>query len=283
MSVSVVIQRFRDCKLLVDELAYVAVGGGDKSCGLLAYISFSSSTTESQVEQAASMLLNLPVLTTGLWGDGSSSTRSILALAAEEPSSCALVIVPQANLISKVKQGGKSIQYHGQINKEKGQELYAYFCEYLKGALLEAQCLKNSEELPDWYKKRRSFFVKQISNMQASPDTPPNELFGDASKYRAWDEQGFPIKDAEGGDLTKSQIKKLKKIYVAHCKRHTKWKEQQDKKDTSYTEQISGPPPAQWDECLDPSFCHFVAGSFGKRQGLEFRSDMGPFVHSFQV
>mmetsp|Transcript_36825 Transcript_36825/g.88808 ORF Transcript_36825/g.88808 Transcript_36825/m.88808 type:complete len:218 (-) Transcript_36825:376-1029(-) len=199
MSVSVVIQRFRDCKLLVDELAYVAVGGGDKSCGLLAYISFSSSTTESQVEQAASMLLNLPVLTTGLWGDGSSSTRSILALAAEESSSCALVIVPQANLISKVKQGGKSIQYHGQINKEKGQELYAYFCEYLKGALLEAQCLKNSEELPDWYKKRRSFFVKQISNMQASPDTPPQRTIWGCIKIQSVGRTRISYQRCRGG------------------------------------------------------------------------------------
>ena len=42
------------------------------------------------------------------------------------------------------------------------------------------------------------------------------------------------------------------------------------------------PPPSRWDNSLDPSFCHFLAGSFGKRQGLELHSDMGPFVHSFQ-
>ncbi|KAL7523567.1 hypothetical protein ACHAXR_000852, partial [Thalassiosira sp. AJA248-18] len=227
MSVSVVVQRFRECKLLIAESEYVTVGGGGDGCGILAYISFSSSTTISQVEHAAQTLLNLPILTTGLWGDGASSTKSILCLAAEANSLCSLVIVPQANLISKVKQNGKSIQYHGQINKKKGQELYDCFCDYLKGKLLEAQCLSNSQEVPQWYKSRRDFFEKKSNNNQSSsPSTPPNQLFRDESKYSEWDERGFPIKDAEGKELTKSQMKKLSKIYEAHCKRHNKWKEQ---------------------------------------------------------
>lgn len=283
MSVSVVVQRFRECKLLLLETEYVTVGGGATSCGILAYISFASSTTQSQVEQAAENLLNLPILTTGLWGDGESSTGSLLKLAAEAESTCSLVIVPQANLISKVKQGGKSIQYHGQINKEEGQKLYDYFCECLKGRLLEAQCLSRSnQDLPQWYKARRAFFEQQNNNKQASASTPPNQLFRDESKYSEWDERGFPIKDAEGKEPTKSQIKKLNKIWLGHCKRHNKWKEQHVE-DAVNEEQRSDPPPAQWDESLDPSFCQFVAGSFGKRQGLSFSSDMGPFVHSFQV
>lgn len=125
MSVSIVVQRFRKCRLLIDELKYVTVGGGgdDSGCGLLAYVSFASTATPSQVEQAARTLLNLPILTTGLWGDDGSSTMSVIALAAEPTSSASLVVVPQANMISKVKKDGKSIQYHGQIDKEKGREL----------------------------------------------------------------------------------------------------------------------------------------------------------------
>jgi len=121
--VSIVVQRFRQCKLLLNEEQWVTVGEEDNSsssCGLLAYISFGSSTSQSQVEAAAQTLLNLPVLTTGLWGD-SSSTQSILSLATASTSSCSLVIVPQANLISKVK--GKTIQYHGQIDKDSGEQL----------------------------------------------------------------------------------------------------------------------------------------------------------------
>ncbi len=84
MSVSIVVQRFRKCRLLIDELKYVTVGGGgdDSGCGLLAYVSFASTATPSHVEQAARTLLNLPILTTGLWGDdGSCGGTDILRLA----------------------------------------------------------------------------------------------------------------------------------------------------------------------------------------------------------
>ena len=184
---------------------------------------------------------------------------SVVALAAVPTSSASLVVVPQANLISKVKKEGKSIQYHGQIDKEEGRELYEYFCEYLMGTILEAQCSARSHELPRW--------------------------FQDESKYSKWDECGFPIKDAHGQNLTKSQLKKLNKIHEAHCKRYDKMKEGQENNDTldRSDEKPAVPPPSKWDDSLDPSFCHFLAGTFGKRQGLELHSDMGPFVHSFQV
>jgi hypothetical protein len=38
-----------------------------------------------------------------------------------------------------------------------------------------------------------------------------------------------------------------------------------------------------WQSALDPAFLHVVAGSFGKRQGLEMKSDMGPFCHVLQL
>ncbi len=296
-SVSIVVQRFRQCKLLINEEQWVTVGGAVEncnSCGLLAYISFASSTTLSQVETAAQTLLNLPVLTTGLWGD-ESCTQSILGLAAAASSSCSLVSVPQANLISKVKQQGKSIQYHGQIDKERGEELYDYFCSCIQGILLETQCETRSEDLPEWYIKRKAFLEQQSNGSQKkshSPATPPEEIFRDDLKYSEWDEKGIPTKDSEGNALTKSGIKKLNKLYEAHVKKHMKWKEEEEQKchNDCATEQscssrvtTEAPPVEQWDECLDETFCHFVKGSFGKRQGLEFCSDMGPFVHSFQV
>ena len=122
-----------------------------------------------------------------------------------------------------------------------------------------------------------------------SPSTPPEELFRDElSKYSEWDERGIPTKDAEGNALTKSGLKKLTKIYEAQKKKHIKWIEEQVKRgDGSRTSLDNvderGPPEEQWEESLDETFCHFVKGSFGKRQGVEFYSDMGPFVHSFQV
>lgn len=273
----------------------MSIGGDDdnsNSCGLLAYISFSSSTTHSQVETAAQTLLNLPVLTIGFWGDKESSTQSILSLAATStPSCCSLVIVPQANLISRVKQQGKSIQYHGQIDKERGEELYNYFCSCIQGILLETQCKTRSEELPEWYIRRKAFFEQQQSSKKShSPATPPGELFRDDLKYSEWDERGIPIKDSQGNALTKSGVKKLNKIIQVHTTKHIKWKEEQQECGNSDEQTCcpssvatEAPPVEQWDESLDETFCHFVKGSFGKRQGLEFCSDMGPFVHSFQV
>jgi hypothetical protein len=74
-------------------------------------------------------------------------------------------------------------------------------------------------------------------------------------------------------------------------KKHIKWKEEEQMcGNDCVSEQIclssaaaEAPPTEEWDGYLDGTFCHFVKGSFGKRQGLEFKSDMGPFVHAFQV
>ena len=43
------------------------------------------------------------------------------------------------------------------------------------------------------------------------------------SEYTAWDDEGFPLKDAEGEELTKSRGKKLKKDYEQQKKKHTAW------------------------------------------------------------
>lgn len=293
-SVSIVVQRFRQCKVLLDEKDWVTVGGGDDSCGLLVYISFASSTSVPQVETAAQTLLNIPVLTIGLWGDGESSTQSLLSLATASSSSCSLVIIPQANLISKVKQQGKSIQYHGQINKQRGSELYDHFCSYIQGLLLEAQCEIRSQDLPDWYLKRKAYLQQQQQQNNSaksySAATPPEQIFQDDTKYSEWDERGIPTKDSEGVELTKSGRKKLSKIYDAHMKKHMKWKEENDGTTNEafptpsiVTPQETNPPDERYDDSLDPAFCHFIKGSFGRRQGLEFISDMGPFVHTFQV
>ena len=87
-------------------------------------------------------------------------------------------------------------------------------------------------------------------------------------------------------------IKKLNKMYESQKKKYNKWKEEEQQRcdngnaseqNSSSSMASDAPPVEQWDGCLDEAFCHFVKGSFGKRQGLEFSSDMGPFVHSFHV
>lgn len=123
-----------------------------------------------------------------------------------------MVICPQANLISQVKRNGKSVQYHGQCDKERGHQLFDYFCRYVKALLAEREL-----------------------RLQSPSFTKPS---GPLAAVTAWKE----LVDLE-----------------------------QAMADTS-----------AWGEYLLQSVT-VVTGSFGKRQGLEFSSDMGPFCHTFQV
>jgi len=150
------IQRYRGCKLLLCEREWKTVGQFRENesklthCGLLVYISFTNEATYAKVEQAASAVLQLPVCTRGLWGDAQSTTSSIAELAANGDTS--VVIVPQANLICRLKGNGKSIQYHGQLSdRSKARRFYRFFCDSLRAKLLEEQCLLSKSPLPSWY------------------------------------------------------------------------------------------------------------------------------------
>jgi D-Tyr-tRNAtyr deacylase len=350
-SVHIVVQRYRSCNVLLQETEWVSVGSESllssassaasaasasvsssdnhklpSHCGMLVYISFASSTEKAIVQQAAQTVLNLSVLTTGLWGDGISAQCSLLELAARGPHQASLVVVPQANLISKVKSQGKSIQYHGQIGKEQGEQLYAYFIDCIRGAILEEQCRVRQQALPEGYSLWKDTNIlasttasssvqkSAASLLQADPETPPDQIFRApfTSRYASWDETtGFPLTDSATGEpLTKSAVKKLLKLQDAHAKRHAKWKTNNPNHDATAaatavsvsTMALSGTAdttadttnPAEhadaradqrelWQSALDPAFLHVVAGSFGKRQGLEMKSDMGPFCHVLQL
>jgi hypothetical protein len=372
-SVHMVVQRYRSCQVLLEETNWVSVGSqhnysitDDKPavassasaspvpachCGLLVYVSFASSADKIVVQQAALTILNLSVLTKGLWGDGVSATCSVLELAARGGEGyhgyheASLVLVPQANLISKVKGQGKSIQYHGQIGKEQGgEQLYDFFCDCIRAAILEEQYRVRQTALPDSYLRWKDIHSFSTGSTDTSapaasplpvvdPSTPPDQLFHHAnyaSKYASWDDEtGLPLTDATGEALTKSALKKLRKLQDAHAKRHAKWKlhnpnvpalsdvsgavsgdalsdrqmqtvtdscshEEPTVEDTTTRTTPAGPTDAapdtdadqhehEWQSTVDPAFCHVVAGSFGKRQGLEMQSDMGPFCHVLQV
>jgi hypothetical protein len=101
-SIRLVIQRFRKASLLIDESEMVTVGSNnsdDAFSGILVYTSFAKSATKEKVLHAAKTVMNLPILTRGLWGDGSEPI-SVLEMAKE--GGVAVMLVPQANLISKV-------------------------------------------------------------------------------------------------------------------------------------------------------------------------------------
>ena len=50
---------------------------------------------------------------------------------------CHILVIPQATLGGKVK--GKQLQYHGNIKKDLGLEMYKIFCNELKGSELKVE------------------------------------------------------------------------------------------------------------------------------------------------
>jgi hypothetical protein len=126
--VHLVVQRYRSCKLLQNEIEWMYQGETDTKeatttpldstptpkchCGLLLYVSFAAEANESAAIDAAETCLNLPVLTSGLWGDGVSDQLSVRQLlqklrhsmesSSVSGTSTSITIVPQANLICKV-------------------------------------------------------------------------------------------------------------------------------------------------------------------------------------
>jgi hypothetical protein len=272
-SVRLVLQRFRQASLLVENTRVISVGqacaledpsSASESSGMLVYISFAKNATTEKALQAAKTVVTIPLLTLGAWGDG-SATESILDMASGGKAPL-VMLVPQANLISKVR--GKSIQYHGQIDKSMGEALYDAFCNYVRALILEQQLTLRNQTVPKWVSSCLQTIKRAIDD-SVSPDI----MFQDEALYSAWDKQGIPTKDAAGEDLTRSAIKKLKKQYDSQAKRYEKYL---SKSITS--EQQQRQVAEDW-SLLDPTFCNVVVGTFGARQGLSLSSDMGPFCH----
>lgn len=348
-SVSLVIQRFRQASILLDESHVVTIGettafptpteefllGGSNnkhnvpslvsstsllssSTGMLVYVSFSKMVTHEKIIQAAKTVLNLPVLTYGSWGDG-SSTCSLLKLARQRQQqrqqqqqyqgeekqlqeqqrddqtnqrqdihkgTLGLLIVPQANLFSKVKNHGKGIRYDMQVEKELGREYYEYFISTLRQLLIQHQLAGQNQSQPTNNNGGNHAKIQlKVKPVTPEPSIAPDQLFRNDEEYGSWDDEGFPLTTANGDPLAKSAKKKLIKIWESHKRRHAKYvsEERTEKEEDQHCQD----PQQEQEEVvvaeLDPSFCTFVAGSFGKRQGLEIRSDMGPFCHVIEI
>jgi len=351
-SVRMVLQRYRQASLLIDEKEIVTVGNktstlqrslpnveneqppcsktgnnststesSSSSLGLLVYISFSSMCANDKVKQAAKTVLNMPIGTLGAWGDG-SSTKSMLQLLTDNnkippalttlPSSSSplsIMLVPQANLICKVKKNGKSIQYHNQIDKTKGEEFFNLFVNNVRQVLFDTQILLQNGSAGKMQHKKNS----NNNSSTPNPAIIPKDLFrqeqednNNTKEYATFDDKGIPLTLTNGDKITKSGRKKLQKIYDAHVKRHTKYLQQQRKKggeekvvdekveqsqsqskscSSEQSTKISTNNVKNSKSCstLDSFFVQLVVGTFGKRQGLEIHSDMGPFCHVVEL
>mmetsp|Transcript_29976 Transcript_29976/g.44428 ORF Transcript_29976/g.44428 Transcript_29976/m.44428 type:complete len:429 (+) Transcript_29976:3-1289(+) len=273
--------------------------------GIIVYLSFAKSAQASMIYNAAKTLLNLPILTKGQWGDG-NKTLSVLQIAADlyrerkkkstsdeqekkdeigsdvksigsdgeisNHGGVAMMIIPQANLVSKVKNMGKSVQYHDQIKKQRGSELFEEFVKTVKLIALEHQITTEGCSIQGAHISSKKSPGYQTPNASA----PPEEIFRDEALYSSWDDCGFPLTDIEGNPIKKSAMKKLRKRFEAQKKRYTKYLD--SGAGTSSATNVEKKEEKLVQE-VDEKFIKIVAGTFGNRQGLDFSSDMGPFCH----
>ena len=362
-----VVQRYRKAELLIDEKEYVSVGEQDEHIGVLVYVSFAKTATVEMVDKAALTILNLPIHTEGQWGDGQSSTKSILALQQQQqqqstaslsttcpkaPPTLSILLVPQANLIAKITRNGKSVQYREQSTKQRGEDLYHRLVTSVRTTLLaHEEAHQHHVTTSSKKNKPEAHHQHTKNNKLTDASIPPTELF----RYRQQQQQqqaadsphpttthimygtfddstGWPLTTAEGEPLSKSAQKKIQKQYKAHAQRHEKYqrKQQQQQDDNMNTveprttdtsapaaiaaaaavrrrtsvannnnnneEELTTARTTQQHEEDDqhrqkehpnplkrPSYVQLLAGSFGKRQGLKFDSDMGPFCHVMEL
>ena len=123
--IRMVVQRCRTAKLLLHpktdktEAIFASIGAEEEECKhkdlsdevrqrstyvvLLVYIAFANGASSEMLSRAVKILLNLPILTDGQWGDGTKNA-SLLQMTADSRNSGSIgvMIVPQANLVSKV-------------------------------------------------------------------------------------------------------------------------------------------------------------------------------------
>ncbi|KAK3079124.1 hypothetical protein LTS18_005678, partial [Coniosporium uncinatum] len=81
----------------------------------------------------------------------------------------------------------------------------------------------------DAEKAKRLAEEEEKKRLRAEKDKiPPEEMFRDLSLYSEWDDKGFPVRDREGKELSKSAVKKVQKLWGAQEKAHEAWKKAQE-------------------------------------------------------
>jgi cysteinyl-tRNA synthetase len=92
-----------------------------------------------------------------------------------------------------------------------------------KRALLEAKAAKRQAQIEADRQKR----IQKLEKGRVPPHEqfkPPNVPEG---TYSSWNEQGIPLTDSEGKELSKNQAKKVQKDYANQGKLHAEFLEWQ--------------------------------------------------------
>ncbi|AQZ19002.1 YNL247W [Zygosaccharomyces parabailii] len=83
---------------------------------------------------------------------------------------------------------------------------------YILAEAEEAESRRIEKSLKD--RKRKEELAVRESERSAKASISPRDMFKDSSLYSEWDEDGIPLKDAEGNAITKSMTKRLKKQWL---------------------------------------------------------------------
>ena len=280
---------------------------------LIAYVSFTAEMERCakpeqarRIEQAVRAMLHFPLMTHGQWGDG-QKTLSALALCVaacqhggRQPGAVSIVIVPQASLSCKIRPDGRGASYRALADKEAGAALYASFISALQAACTAALSAAGLGVAPS-HAEQATAYEEELQRKRAAALVPPDEFFrtGEhAGQWGAWDARGVPTADAAGAPLAKNALKKLEKVYAAHCKSHEKELARvviapaagrdgatsgtaRDGAAAAAAEK--GAQPSTEQHAGETAPLRVIAGTYGCRQGLSMDATCGPFVHMLDL
>ena len=93
------------------------------------------------------------------------------------------------------------------------------------------QFIKEKEKQKELKEAQKQKKEKEAKERELKLSLTAKEYYAmQTDKYSKFDENGIPIQNEKGQDLSKEQINKLKKDFAKHDKQHQKWLEQQQKK-----------------------------------------------------
>lgn len=311
VAVRLVLQRATSSRILLnaDSSAEAWVETG---VAIVAYVSFTAEMERCakpeqarRIEQAVRAMLHFPLMTHGQWGDG-QKTLSALALCVaacqhggRQPGVVSFVLVPQASLNCKIRPDGRGASYRALADKEAGAALYASFVRALQAACTAALSAAGLGVAPN-HAEQATAHEEELQRKRLAALVPPDELFRTGEhtgQWSAWDARGVPTADAAGAPLAKNALKKLEKVYAAHCKGHEKELARVVVAPAAAREGVASgaarngaaaaaetaAQPSTEQHVGETAPLRVIAGTYGCRQGLSMDATCGPFVHMIDL
>jgi hypothetical protein len=269
--VRLVVQRCLGASLLLEEASGRRAEVGR---GLVVLVSLGEGSSSALVSKAADAVLQLPLSTTGEWGDGSKSLSALKVRMGGQAQS--VLLIPQACLTSEAR--GRSLKYHKQLERTLGARL---FCEL--EAALSGAAQRGLLELA--FRHEGAFAL-------LSPLLPADLAFG--AHWGAYDARGVPTHDRAGQELPKAERKRLDTLWklldgalraAAPLRAARALVEQARRTYSGVPEaeaelaRLQQDAPADALRAAAHSPIDVVAGTFGGRQGLRLDAELGPSTH----